>query len=79
MIVNPIPDDMNLKNGSMSTIILDKAGPDLQKHCNRRGFLRKGEVFETSGFRLDAIHIFHGICPDWNSGNTESIKVIHKF
>lgn len=62
---------MNLKQGAVSSAILQAAGPGLQVAVSSAAgvtVLRSGVVIVTDGFDLKCQKVFHVVCPVWDDG-----------
>ena len=64
---------MSLKDGKVSTALLNKAGYALQSECTRRAPLNMGDVIVTDGYGLDCEKVFHVSCPQWQKGTSEKV------
>ncbi|TMS03766.1 Poly [ADP-ribose] polymerase 14 [Larimichthys crocea] len=85
VIVNTIAENMNLKQGAVSTAILQAAGHSLQSAVLSEApsaSLQYGDVVVTDGFNLKCQKVFHAVCPGWdNEGGQaeEDLKSIIRF
>lgn len=79
VIVNTVPDDLQLGRGSLSQALLQKAGPMLQKELNatRQETKEKvGSIFMTSGCNLDCKAVLHVLAPYWDNGAGSSSQIM---
>ena len=77
-LVNSVGAKLDLAAGKVSQAIAHKAGPELQKACDKLAPMRIGEVKETPGFKLTCRSILHCFCPQPYLG-AETIKVGYLF
>lgn len=69
---------MNLRQGAISSAILQAAGQSLQKavlKAAKVSLLLPGSVVITDGFNLKCQKVFHTVCPMWTSASDEAEKV----
>ena len=59
VLVNSTSSDMNLSNGMVSKILLQKCGPELQQECSALTPLAPGEVATTTAYKLQCKSIYH--------------------
>lgn len=78
VIVNTISEDMNLNQGAVSKAILQAAGHGLQSAVRseaRARALPYGDVVITDGFNLKCQKVYHAVCPFWNNGAGQEVRV----
>ncbi|XP_076471482.1 protein mono-ADP-ribosyltransferase PARP14-like [Babylonia areolata] len=70
VIVNSASADLDLKNGQVSSSILEGAGRGLQEECKAmyRNGIRPGEVAITGSHKLRSSAVFHVTLPQWKPG-----------
>ncbi|XP_070262435.1 protein mono-ADP-ribosyltransferase PARP14-like isoform X2 [Myotis yumanensis] len=79
VVVNSIPRDLDLNSGPLSKALLAKAGPNLQKELNTAGqgiAVDLGTILQTTGCNLQCNQVLHVVAPNWNNGNTSSLKIM---
>ncbi|XP_068921028.1 protein mono-ADP-ribosyltransferase PARP14-like [Petaurus breviceps papuanus] len=78
IIVNSIPWDLHLDNGSLSKTLLRKAGPELQEEVNRFGKTsgKIGDILLTKGYNLGCRFLLHVVAPFWDDGAGNSRKIM---
>ncbi|XP_023613124.1 poly [ADP-ribose] polymerase 14-like isoform X1 [Myotis lucifugus] len=79
VVVNSIPQDLNLNSGPLSKALLAKAGPNLQKELNAAGqgiAVDVGTILQTTGCNLQCNQVLHVVAPNWNNGDTSSHKIM---
>ncbi|KAF6120826.1 poly(ADP-ribose) polymerase family member 14 [Phyllostomus discolor] len=79
VVVNSIPSNLELNRGPLSSALLAKAGPDLQKElytAEQNLPVGVGTILQTSGCNLHCHHVLHVVAPDWNNDNTSSRKIM---
>lgn len=79
VIVNTIAENMNLKQGAVSTAILQAAGHSLQSAVLSEApsaSLQYGDIVVTDGFNLKCQKVFHAVCPGWDNegGQAEEVR-----
>ncbi|XP_070262437.1 protein mono-ADP-ribosyltransferase PARP14-like isoform X2 [Myotis yumanensis] len=79
VVINSIPQDLNLNSGPLSKALLAKAGPNLQKELNAAGqgiAVDVGTILQTTGCNLQCNQVLHVVAPKWNNGDTSSHKIM---
>uniref|UniRef100_G1Q873 Poly [ADP-ribose] polymerase n=1 Tax=Myotis lucifugus TaxID=59463 RepID=G1Q873_MYOLU len=79
VVINSIPRDLNLNSGPLSQALLAKAGPNLQKELNAAGqgiAVDMGTILQTTGCNLQCNQVLHVVAPNWNNGDTSSLKIM---
>lgn len=73
-VVNPANEDLK-HIGGLAQALLQAAGPELQKICNRyvaaNGALRPGEAVATDACRLPCKHLIHAVGPRFSEHSRE--------
>ncbi|CAI9714769.1 Hypothetical predicted protein [Octopus vulgaris] len=75
VIVNSTSKNLQLNNGSISKLILNAAGPEIQNECNQkypRG-ISTSEIAVTKGYNLNCKNVFHLVLPPWDVNSPDSI------
>lgn len=66
---------LDLANGMISNALLTAAGNQMQNECNMklkgRRQITRSEVVVTSGYNLQAKHVFHGVIPGYKDNNEQ--------
>lgn len=80
-IVNSVGGSFDLKQGALSNVILQEAGPEIQKELTavRPKNLRYGDVFKTKGYKLQSLFVFHGVLKEWNNDKDDAEDVLCSF
>jgi len=64
VIVNSTSNELGLNSGGVSRILLQAAGPGLQKECAlklpKNVHLQPGEIVVTLAYNLDSEAVYHG-------------------
>ncbi|XP_067891260.1 protein mono-ADP-ribosyltransferase PARP14-like [Heterodontus francisci] len=82
VIVNVIGMDLDLRNGTVSQAILEKAGPKLQQLLWNEKDTKKhalGRIYETKGCNLDCEAVFHVVVPQWDQGNRNAEQLLKRI
>lgn len=72
-LVNSVGKEMDLSQGKVAPVILNKAGPKLQKACSKLAPIHGGEVKSTPGYNMACKQILHCCLPGWNGPATAQV------
>ncbi|KAK3604570.1 hypothetical protein CHS0354_026261 [Potamilus streckersoni] len=75
VIVNSTSQKLDLTQGALSRILLQKGGETLQQECDIKypGGIIAGNIAITSAGALDCNHVYHVCLKKWSSGNAAMI------
>ncbi|XP_029644913.1 protein mono-ADP-ribosyltransferase PARP14-like [Octopus sinensis] len=77
VIVNSTNEHLQLDSGAISKLILNAAGPQIQRECNRKypQGISIYEIAVTKGYNLKCENVFHLVLPPWDETFSHSILV----
>ncbi|XP_029658392.1 protein mono-ADP-ribosyltransferase PARP14-like [Octopus sinensis] len=75
VIVNSTNEHLQLDSGAISKLILNAAGPQIQRECNRKypQGISIYEIAVTKGYNLKCKNVFHLVLPPWDENFSHSI------
>ncbi|XP_076087284.1 uncharacterized protein LOC143057776 [Mytilus galloprovincialis] len=79
MLVNTVGTDLNLKNGIVSNLILERAGGKIQEECyalKPKGIVPSGVIVTTAGYMKNCKSICHGALTGWHHRSGLSLQVL---
>lgn len=72
VIVNTTSDSRKLRDGAVSSALLNKAGYEMQKELFKTS--PSGHVLITNGYKLPCKNVFHTCCASKEGGGAHEVK-----
>ncbi|CAI9714773.1 Hypothetical predicted protein [Octopus vulgaris] len=75
VIVNSSNEELQLDKGSISKLILNTAGPEIQNECYQKypQGISTSKIAVTKGYNLKCKNVFHLALPPWDENSPDSI------
>jgi O-acetyl-ADP-ribose deacetylase (regulator of RNase III) len=73
--INSTNTNLDLKTGTLSKVLLEKCGEELQKECSEYAPLKSENVAVTEAKNLKAKSIYHIALPDYQPDNHSAKRV----